>query len=171
MPFRVEAAPPGVFFCVDPFKATSFHVRGHVRPLRWATPWTHMVFARKGGRYGGVGESERPSRAQAGMYDDTCVIHAEQTVAAAQWTGKRCQQGGSSRMGPFQRLVRRGRWGHRPSEEADSGSTDLGQPSPVNPGREACESVPLSARLLPTMSRGHLPNDRDPVAGLGLFPL
>ena len=41
----------------------------------------------------------------------------------------------------------------------------------LNPGREACESVPLSARLLPTMSRGHLPNDRDLVAGLGLFLL
>ena len=41
----------------------------------------------------------------------------------------------------------------------------------LTPGREACESVPLSARLLPTMSRGHLPNDRDLVAGLGLFLL
>ena len=31
-------------------------------------------------------------------------------------------------------------------------------------------SAPLfSARLLPTMSRGHVPNDRDLVAGLGLF--
>ena len=76
-------------------------------------------------------------------------------------------------MGLFQRLVRRGRWGYRPSEEADSGSTDLGQPSScwLTLGREACESVPLSARLLPTMSRGHLPNDRDLVAGLGLFLL
>ena len=36
-------------------------------------------------------------------------------------------------------------------------------------GREACESPTLPARLLPTMSRGHLPNDRDLVAGLGLF--
>ena len=36
-------------------------------------------------------------------------------------------------------------------------------------GREACDSVPLPARLLPTMSRGHLPNGRAPVAGLGLF--
>ena len=36
-------------------------------------------------------------------------------------------------------------------------------------GREACESVPLPARLLPTMSRGHLPNGRALVAGLGLF--
>ena len=53
----------------------------------------------------------------------------------------------------------------RPSEEADSGSTDLGQTL----GREACDSVPLPARLLPTMSRGHLPNGRDLVAGLGLF--
>ena len=68
-------------------------------------------------------------------------------------------------MGLFQRLVRRGRWGYRPSEEADSGSTDLGQTL----GREACESPPLPARLLPTMSRGHLPNGRDLVAGLGLF--
>ena len=48
------------------------------------------------------------SVAQAGMHDDTCIIHAEQMVAAAWWSGKRCQQGGSSRMGPFQRLVRRG---------------------------------------------------------------
>ena len=39
----------------------------------------------------------------------------------------------------------------------------------LTPGREACESLSLSARLLPTMSRGHLPNDRDLVAGLGLF--
>ena len=38
-------------------------------------------------------------------------------------------------------------------------------------GREACESAPHSARLLPTMSRGHLPNDRDLVAGFGLFLL
>ena len=68
-------------------------------------------------------------------------------------------------MGLFQRLVRRGRWGYRPSEEADSGSTDLGQTL----GREACESPTLPARLLPTMSRGHLPNGRDLVAGLGLF--
>ena len=60
-PFRVEAAPPGVFFCVDPFKATLIHVREHVRPLRWAMPWTHVVPARKGGRYGGVDESEHPS--------------------------------------------------------------------------------------------------------------
>ena len=37
----------------------------------------------------------------------------------------------------------------------------------LTPGREACDSVPLSAGLLPTMSRGHLPNDRDLVAGLG----
>ena len=36
-------------------------------------------------------------------------------------------------------------------------------------GREACDSVPLSARLLPTMSRGHLPNGRALVAGLGCF--
>ena len=72
-------------------------------------------------------------------------------------------------MGLFQRLVRRGRWGYRPSEEAVSGSTDLGQPSPVTLGREACESVPLPARLLPTMSRGHLLNGRALVAGLGLF--
>jgi hypothetical protein len=36
-------------------------------------------------------------------------------------------------------------------------------------GREACESVPLPARLLPTMSRGHLLNGRALVAGLGLF--
>ena len=39
----------------------------------------------------------------------------------------------------------------------------------LTPGREACDSGPPSARLLPTMSRGHLPNDRDPVAGSGLF--
>ena len=36
-------------------------------------------------------------------------------------------------------------------------------------GREACESPTLPARLLPTMSRGHLPTDRDLVTRLGLF--
>ena len=36
-------------------------------------------------------------------------------------------------------------------------------------GREACESPTLPARLLPTMSRGHLLNGRALVAGLGLF--
>ena len=36
-------------------------------------------------------------------------------------------------------------------------------------GREACDSPTLPARLLPTMSRGHLLNGRALVAGLGLF--
>ena len=78
-----------------------------------------------------------------------------------------------SRPTSFSSVQWRGRWGCRPSEEADSGSTDLGQPSScwLTLGREACDSPTLSARLLPTMSRGHFPNDRDLVAGLGLFPL
>ena len=101
-------------------ESTFAHPDGLCHGPTWCPPAREVVT-------GGLVNQSVPV-APAEMYDDACIIHAEQKVAAAQWTGKHCQQGGSSRMGPFQRLVRRGRWGCRPSEEADSGSTDLGQP-------------------------------------------